>query len=90
MFLLLGTRKSWESHERIPPTTIRDIFTSFLNITTPPSTKILKYFANVCTDEKEKEVLQELITVKDYRPEQEFIVKGLNYNNSNFNFSGSS
>ncbi|XP_026329114.1 nitric oxide synthase-like isoform X2 [Hyposmocoma kahamanoa] len=57
-----GTVKSWESHERIPPTTIRDIFTSFLDISTPPSTKILKYLAKVCSNEKEAEEIKELIT----------------------------
>lgn len=65
MHFFSGTVKSWESHERIPPTTIRDIFTSFLDVTTPPSTKLLKYLAKACTNEKDAEGIKELITVRE-------------------------
>ncbi|XP_041976849.1 nitric oxide synthase-like isoform X1 [Aricia agestis] len=56
-----GAIKTWEKHERIPAVTVRDIFTRFLDITTPPSTKLLKYLATACTDQNEAEYLRILI-----------------------------
>nr|XP_026494938.1 nitric oxide synthase isoform X1 [Vanessa tameamea] len=56
-----GAVKTWECHERMPALTVRDIFTRFLDITTPPSTKILKYLATVCSDQNEADYLKELI-----------------------------
>lgn len=61
--MLPGTVKSWERHERIPPATVREVFTRFLDITTPPSTKVLKYLVTACSDQNEAAYLQELIEV---------------------------
>ncbi|KAG6452910.1 nitric oxide synthase [Manduca sexta] len=57
-----GAVKTWERHERIPAVTVREIFTRFLDITTPPSTTVLKYLANSCTDQQDAEKLLELAT----------------------------
>ncbi|KAJ2952585.1 hypothetical protein O0L34_g6909 [Tuta absoluta] len=58
----MGSQKTWEKHERLAPVTIRQIFTRFLDITTPPSTKLLKYLAKICSDENEATVIRELIS----------------------------
>ncbi|XP_035436564.2 nitric oxide synthase [Spodoptera frugiperda] len=57
-----GTVKNWERYERLPPASIRNIYTRFLDITTPPTTKVLKYLAESCTDEAEAEQINELVT----------------------------
>ncbi|XP_026742645.1 nitric oxide synthase-like [Trichoplusia ni] len=57
-----GTVRTWDSYDRIPPATIRNIFTRFLDITTPPTTKVLKYLADACTDEKDAEKIKELVS----------------------------
>lgn len=69
---VLGSVKTWERHERIPTITVRDMFTRFLDITTPPSTKILKYLAHACTNRKEAEQIRELTTVRN-KPKIEYI-----------------
>lgn len=63
IYFLVGTVKSWECHERMPAATVREVFTRFLDITTPPSTKVLKYLVTVCNDENEANYLRELIEV---------------------------
>ncbi|XP_014368149.2 nitric oxide synthase [Papilio machaon] len=60
-FTVSGAVKTWENHERLPAVSVRDIFTRFLDITTPPSTKVLKYLANACSEKKEIDFLNELI-----------------------------
>ncbi|XP_061712007.1 nitric oxide synthase-like [Cydia pomonella] len=57
----LGSSKTWEKHERIPAVSIRDLFTRFLDITTPPPTTVLKYLAKACSDEKDTLKINELI-----------------------------
>ncbi|KAJ0180349.1 hypothetical protein K1T71_003753 [Dendrolimus kikuchii] len=57
-----GAVKTWERHERLPAVSVRQIFTRFLDITTPPSTTVLKYFAHCCTDKDESQQLIELAT----------------------------
>ncbi|KAH9639089.1 hypothetical protein HF086_009058 [Spodoptera exigua] len=57
-----GTVKTWERYERLPPASIRNIYTRFLDITTPPTTKVLKYLAESCTDEAETKQINELVT----------------------------
>lgn len=61
--LKLGAVKNWEKHERLPAVSVRDIFTRFLDITTPPSTKVLKYLATACTEQKEIDFVNDLIEV---------------------------
>lgn len=55
--------KSWESHERLPAATTRELFTRYLDITSPPSVALLKYLATTCTDDKDKDALTELAQV---------------------------
>lgn len=55
-----GAIKTWEQHERLPAVTIRQIFTRFLDITTPPSTTVLKYLSKACTDQNDAAQLKEL------------------------------
>ncbi|XP_026757602.2 nitric oxide synthase-like isoform X1 [Galleria mellonella] len=57
-----GAIKTWERHERISTATVRDIFTRFLDITTPPSTTVLKYLANCCSNKSEAEKIRKLAT----------------------------
>ncbi|CAK1556071.1 unnamed protein product [Leptosia nina] len=57
----IGAVKTWEKHERLPAVTIRELFTRFLDITTPPSTRVLKYLASVCTDTSDADCLKELV-----------------------------
>ncbi|XP_072944441.1 nitric oxide synthase-like [Epargyreus clarus] len=56
-----GVVKTWEDHERIPTVSLRDMFTRFLDITTPPTTKVLKYLAAACSDKNEADYLNELV-----------------------------
>lgn len=60
-----GSVKKWEPHERIPPATVRELFTRFLDITTPPTTCLLNYLATTCSKESEKEKLKTLATDSD-------------------------
>ncbi|XP_072944115.1 nitric oxide synthase-like protein isoform X1 [Epargyreus clarus] len=52
-----GPVKSWEPHERLPTVTVRDLFTRFVDITTPPTTILLQYLAKTCDNEEEKKQL---------------------------------
>ncbi|XP_045491293.1 nitric oxide synthase-like protein [Colias croceus] len=57
-----GPVKSWEPHERLPPVSVRDLFTRFLDITTPPTTILLQYLAKTCSDETQRKQLTILAT----------------------------
>ncbi|CAH2074437.1 unnamed protein product, partial [Iphiclides podalirius] len=57
-----GPVKSWEPHERLPPVSVRDLFTRFLDITTPPTTILLQYLAKTCENDEEKKQLNILAT----------------------------
>ncbi|XP_045781881.1 nitric oxide synthase-like protein isoform X1 [Maniola jurtina] len=57
-----GPVKSWEPHEKLPPITLRDLFTRFLDITTPPTTILLQYLATTCDNEEERKQLSTLAT----------------------------
>ncbi|XP_013182279.1 PREDICTED: nitric oxide synthase-like protein [Papilio xuthus] len=52
-----GPVKSWEPHERLPAISVRDLFTRFLDITTPPTTILLQYLAKTCDNEDERKQL---------------------------------
>ncbi|XP_068629957.1 nitric oxide synthase-like [Battus philenor] len=56
-----GIIKIWENHERLPAVSVRDIFTRFVDITTPPSTKVLKYLATACSEKAEIDFINELL-----------------------------
>ncbi|XP_022819321.1 nitric oxide synthase-like protein isoform X2 [Spodoptera litura] len=57
-----GPIKSWEPHEKLPVMSVRDLFTRFLDITTPPTTILLQYLAKTCEDEAERNQLNALAT----------------------------
>jgi nitric-oxide synthase len=57
-----GIYRSWESHEKIPPCSLRNLLTRFLDITTAPSRQLLLFLASCCEDEKEKASLNKLAT----------------------------
>ncbi|CAB3251850.1 unnamed protein product [Arctia plantaginis] len=56
-----GIAKSWVNHDHLPPVSVRDIFTRFVDITSPPKIPVLKYLASACTDSNEAEKIRELI-----------------------------
>lgn len=57
-----GPVKSWEPHERLPVMSVRELFTRFLDITTPPTTILLQYLATTCENEDERNQLNSLAT----------------------------
>jgi nitric-oxide synthase len=57
-----GIYRSWESHEKIPPCSLRNLLTRFLDITAAPSRQLLLFLASCCEDEKEKASLNKLAT----------------------------
>ncbi|XP_063359614.1 nitric oxide synthase-like protein isoform X1 [Cydia amplana] len=57
-----GPVKSWEPHERLPIVSVRELFTRFLDITTPPTTILLQYLATTCENEEERTQLNLLAT----------------------------
>ncbi|KAG7307096.1 hypothetical protein JYU34_007233 [Plutella xylostella] len=52
-----GPVKSWEPHERLPAVSVRDLFTRFLDITTPPTTILLQYLATTCENDEQRRQL---------------------------------
>jgi nitric-oxide synthase len=57
-----GVMKSWEPHERLPPCTLRTLFSRFLDITTPPTPNLLQHFASLATDPEDQRRLTLLAT----------------------------
>ncbi|CAL1537369.1 unnamed protein product [Lymnaea stagnalis] len=60
VFTELGPNETWTKHEKLPICTLRMAFSYFLDITTPPSQKILQMFATQAscdTDKKRLELL---------------------------------
>lgn len=57
-----GIVKSWLPHDRYLPNTLRTLLTRFLDITTPPSPNLLRYFASIATNSKEQARLNLLAT----------------------------
>lgn len=58
-----GPVKTWEPHEKLPVVSVRDLFTRFLDITTPPTIILLQYLATTCENEEEAKQLNTLATV---------------------------
>ncbi|XP_047674995.1 nitric oxide synthase, brain isoform X1 [Tachysurus fulvidraco] len=56
----LGVISNWTDESRIPPCTIYQAFKYFLDITTPPSPSLLKHFAPLATNEKQRKRLEVL------------------------------
>ncbi|XP_059050101.1 nitric oxide synthase-like protein [Achroia grisella] len=57
-----GPVKSWEPHERLPVVSVRELFTRFLDITTPPTTILLQYLAKTCDNDEDRKQLNLLAT----------------------------
>ncbi|XP_069669172.1 nitric oxide synthase, salivary gland isoform X2 [Periplaneta americana] len=49
-----GIVKTWEPHERLPPCSLRTLFSRFLDITTPPTPNLLQHFASLATDQEDQ------------------------------------
>lgn len=59
----LGIIKTWIPHDRYLANTFRMLLTRFLDITTPPTPNLLRYFASIATDSKEQAQLELLASV---------------------------
>lgn len=57
-----GVMKTWTPHERLPICSSRELFSRFLDITTPPSPNLLQYFSSIATDEDDQRKLNLLAT----------------------------
>ncbi|XP_012524269.1 nitric oxide synthase, salivary gland [Monomorium pharaonis] len=49
-----GIVKTWIPHDRYLPNSLRMLLTRFLDITTPPTPNLLRYFASIATNAKER------------------------------------
>lgn len=52
-----GTVRSWKPHGRLPSCSIRELFSQYLDITTPPTPNLLHHFASIATNEEEAKEL---------------------------------
>lgn len=52
-----GIVKTWVAHDRYLPNSLKMLLTRFLDITTPPSPNLLRYFALIATNPKEQSQL---------------------------------
>lgn len=59
----VGIVKTWIAHDRYLPNTLRMLLTRFLDITTPPTPNLLRYFASIATNPKEQTQLNLLSSV---------------------------
>ncbi|XP_063238129.1 nitric oxide synthase, salivary gland [Bacillus rossius redtenbacheri] len=57
-----GVVKTWESHYRLPPCSLRTLFTRFLDITTPPTPNLLQQLAAAASDPEDSRRLMRLVT----------------------------
>ena len=55
--------KRWEAHQRLPRTTVTDMLTWYMDVTTPPTPNMLRMMAAMATDENEQAKLKLLATV---------------------------
>uniref|UniRef100_A0A803SR96 Nitric oxide synthase n=1 Tax=Anolis carolinensis TaxID=28377 RepID=A0A803SR96_ANOCA len=55
-----GVKRLWVPDPRLPPCTLRQALSFFLDITTPPSPQLLQLLATLAEDPREKETLQRL------------------------------
>lgn len=60
-----GIEKTWVAHEKLPAVSVREMFSRFLDITTPPSPNLLQHFASIATDEEDQKRLNLLATVSN-------------------------
>ncbi|EDV20662.1 uncharacterized protein TRIADDRAFT_31504 [Trichoplax adhaerens] len=62
----LNNEKNWTVDNHIPPIfTLREAFSRFVDISTPPTPQFLQYLVNQAKDEKEKSHLEELAKGQD-------------------------
>lgn len=61
--LYIGILKTWIAHDRYLPNSLRILLKRFLDITTPPSPNLLRYFASIATNPKEQAQLNLLASV---------------------------
>ncbi|XP_076232753.1 nitric oxide synthase [Calliopsis andreniformis] len=52
-----GIVKTWVAHDRYLPNSLKMLLTRFLDITTPPSPNLLRYFGSIATNPKEQSQL---------------------------------
>uniref|UniRef100_A0A034WS92 Nitric oxide synthase n=1 Tax=Bactrocera dorsalis TaxID=27457 RepID=A0A034WS92_BACDO len=57
-----GIFKLWESHDKVPPDSVRNLLLRFFDITTPPTRQMLTLLAGFCNDNQDMERLQLLAT----------------------------
>ncbi|XP_066586894.1 nitric oxide synthase, salivary gland [Prorops nasuta] len=57
-----GIVKTWVPSNKYLPNSLRVLLTRFLDVTTPPSPNLLRYFASIATNPKEQEKLHVLAT----------------------------
>ncbi|KAG8536519.1 hypothetical protein GDO81_026194 [Engystomops pustulosus] len=55
-----GRKATWVSDTRIPPCTLRQALTNYLDITTPPTPQLLQLFSVLCEDLEERLRLETL------------------------------
>ncbi|KAH0627743.1 hypothetical protein JD844_003884 [Phrynosoma platyrhinos] len=63
-----AVKRLWVSDRRLPPCTLRQALTYFLDITTPPSTQLLQTLATLALNPEEKGKLQRLSKVDGKGP----------------------
>jgi len=59
-----GIERTWIEHERLPQTTVNDLLTRYLDITTPPSPNFLRLLSLHAQDNTEREKLELLASVR--------------------------
>ncbi|XP_073533292.1 nitric oxide synthase 3 isoform X1 [Phyllobates terribilis] len=55
-----GRKATWVSDTRIPPCTLRQALTNYLDITTPPTPQLLQLLSVLCEDPEERQRLETL------------------------------
>ncbi|XP_065208793.1 nitric oxide synthase, salivary gland isoform X2 [Planococcus citri] len=66
-----GVEYIWMAHEKLPSCSLRSMLTRYLDITTPPSPNLLRFFATLATDQEDKDKLTALssdnVAYEDWR-----------------------
>lgn len=55
-----GIFKTWEKHDKIPACSLRTLLTRFMDITTPPSRKLLTFLSTCCEDPADRVEMNKL------------------------------
>lgn len=59
-----GRKVNWVPDTRIPPCTLRQALTNYLDITTPPTPQFLQLLSALCEDPTERQRLETLSQVR--------------------------